>query len=161
VKKDDYQAFAIAGGIIAFFFLAKDPLSKAVSSVSNFLSSKYKLQSVDTRLAKIVEAANAVMPLAVIEGHRGQLAQDADFAAGLSKNKWPTGRHNAFPSFAVDIAPVPIDWKNIERFKQLGQVMKNVARQLGVTIRWGADWNRNNVIGEPGENDYVHFEIPR
>lgn len=40
---------------------------------------------------------------------------------------------------AIDIAPYPIDWKNLERFKKLSKLMKRAARELGVDIEWGGE----------------------
>jgi peptidoglycan LD-endopeptidase CwlK len=59
-------------------------------------------------------------------------------------------KHNYSPSLAVDIAPWPIDWEDIDRFKTMVQVVKNAAIKVGVSITAGADWKMR---------DYPHFEI--
>lgn len=41
---------------------------------------------------------------------------------------------------AFDIAPYPIDWNNIARFKQLAEHIKKVAKQLNIAITWGGDF---------------------
>ena len=76
----------------------------------------------------------------ILEGHRGQAAQDKAFAEGKSKLRWPNGKHNKMPSMAVDVAPYPIDWNNTKRFKEMAVVVKRVAAELGIDVKWGGDW---------------------
>jgi peptidoglycan LD-endopeptidase CwlK len=59
-------------------------------------------------------------------------------------------KHNYSPSLAVDIAPYPIDWGDIDRFKTMVQIVKNTAAKLGISITAGADWKMR---------DYPHFQI--
>jgi len=59
--------------------------------------------------------------------------------------------HNFTPSLAVDIAPYPIDWNNIQRFKELAVVVKQAAKTVGVPIVWGGDWK--------SFKDYPHYEL--
>jgi len=51
---------------------------------------------------------------------------------------------------AVDCLPYPIDWNDIDRFKNLAAHMLNAARIENVKIIWGGDWK---------EKDYPHFEL--
>lgn len=51
---------------------------------------------------------------------------------------------------AVDLAPYPIDWNNLARFKALASLMKSAAHQEGVSIAAGADW---------AKADFPHFEL--
>lgn len=59
-------------------------------------------------------------------------------------------RHNHSPSLAIDIAPYPIDWKDIKRFVALSNVVKRAAETVGVKIEWGGDWKFK---------DFPHYEI--
>ena len=52
---------------------------------------------------------------------------------------------------AFDIAPYPIDWKNIARFKQLAEHIKKVAKQLNIAIEHGGDWKTLK--------DYPHYQL--
>jgi len=62
--------------------------------------------------------------------------------------------HNYLPSYAIDVAPYPTDWQDIESFKELGRLFKYVANKLDIPIEWGAEiWK--------GLKDYPHFQIPR
>lgn len=52
---------------------------------------------------------------------------------------------------AVDIAPYPIDWKDLKRFKMLSEHIKKVARILNIQVAWGGDWKTFK--------DYPHWEL--
>ena len=60
---------------------------------------------------------------------------------------------------AVDLVPYPIDWNTLSKFDEIAKAMFQAAKQLGVSIRWGADWNSNGRPREKGETDSPHFEI--
>ena len=100
----------------------------------------------------------------IIEGHRGEEAQNTAFKTGKSKLQYPHGNHNATPSNAVDIAPYPVDWsdnpKAIERFVYLAGHVMCCAQNLGIKLRWGGDWTRDqDTRNEKSFRDYPHFEI--
>ena len=58
--------------------------------------------------------------------------------------------HNYLPSRAVDVVPYPLDWNDIAAFKKLGEVVKRKAKELGIKISWGGDWQTLK--------DYPHYE---
>lgn len=117
-----------------------------------------------SRLAECHKDLQAVMNAAIIEtdftvlcGHRGQAEQDAAVAAGKSKLRWPKSKHNARPSLAVDVAPWPLDWNDRARFKALAKVILAEAKALGISLRWGGDWNSD---GDDSDGwDLPHFEL--
>ena len=79
----------------------------------------------------------------------------------LSKVTW---LNNSFSSKhyygkAVDLVSYPIDWNTPSKFDEIVKAMFQAAKQLGVSIRWGADWNSNGRPREKGETDSPHFEI--
>lgn len=117
-----------------------------------------RLATADPRLVRLVTYVSRYWPCKVIEGHRDQAAQDAAFARGASKLKWPHGKHNSYPSAAVDIAPLPLDWNDTERFLAFADFVTGAARRLRIPIRWGGDWDSNPAT--PNRfNDLVHFEL--
>lgn len=101
----------------------------------------------------------------VLEGYRNQQQQDADFERGVTQLKWPHGKHNHQPSYAVDVAPHPLDWKSINRFYWFAGFVMGVAERLKAegkvthSLRFGGDWNRNYDIKDNNFNDLVHFEL--
>ena len=118
-----------------------------------------RLATCDPRLRALVEAVAEAIPCAVLEGHRDKEAQDAAFAAGRTKVKWPHGKHNQLPSLAVDAAPLPIDWHDRERFTLFAGFVLGMAKAQGLALRWGGDWNRDYQLKDNRFDDLVHFEL--
>lgn len=98
----------------------------------------------------------------IIEGRRGKEAQDEYFRTGKSKLKWPNSKHNAQTpdlSRAVDVAPYPIDWKDKERFYYFAGVVKGIATQMDIPLRWGGDWDQDTQVHDQTFFDLPHFEL--
>ena len=113
-----------------------------------------RLLSCDIALQRIVRRVHLErMTLIVVCGHRGEAAQNAAFKDKASKLKWPHSRHNVFPSEAVDLAPFPLDWKDLGRFAQMADHMLEIAHDEGVTLIWGGSW--------PKFQDFGHFEMEK
>ncbi len=90
----------------------------------------------------------------VIETVRTIEQQKINVAKGVSK----TMKSRHIPSTnksglceAVDIAPYPINWKDIKSFIKLSEHIKNVAKTLGIGITYGGDWKTFK--------DYPHYEL--
>ena len=97
----------------------------------------------------------------VICGHRDSVDQDAAFHAGFSKVEFPNSKHNQQPSLAVDVMPWPIDWKDEKRlYNFVGYVMR-VARELGIDVRSGADWDGDFDFKDQNFHDAPHWELRR
>lgn len=60
---------------------------------------------------------------------------------------------------AVDLMPYPVDWNDLSKFDQVAKAMFAAAKELGVSIRWGADWDNDGNYREKGEYDSPHFEL--
>ncbi len=60
---------------------------------------------------------------------------------------------------AVDVAPLPLDWNDLRAFDRVGSLMLRAAQIESVSIRWGADWDRDGRLRERGETDSPHFEL--
>lgn len=79
----------------------------------------------------------------IIETVRTIEQQKINVAKGVSKTMNSKHIHSKTKSGyceAVDIAPYPIDWKNIKRFILLSQHIKDTAKRLGIKITWGGDF---------------------
>jgi peptidoglycan L-alanyl-D-glutamate endopeptidase CwlK len=125
--------------------------------------SKAERDSCDPRLIKLIDAAIKDVDFVVVEGHRNKERQDAAFAKGASKVRWPYGNHNKKPSKAFDFAPYPIDWsdkvKNLARFMFVAGVLHAHAKRLGIKIRFGWDWNRDLDPRNENFMDWGHVEL--
>lgn len=97
--------------------------------------------------------------VSILEGHRGEELQNLYFDQGRSKLKYPQSKHNSYPSMAVDVAPYPIDWNDRERFVYMGGIIKGLAQQLKIKIRWGGDWDSDNSFKDQTFHDLPHIEL--
>lgn len=116
-------------------------------------SSKDKLKTCHPILQCIMNEAIKAYDFTILCGYRGESAQNKAYEKGNSKLKFPKSKHNKIPSLAVDIAPYPIDWNDIERFKELNYVVMNIANYLCLDqyIQWGGTWKKFV--------DYPHYQI--
>ncbi len=122
-------------------------------------ASQNRLDGCDQRLRCVFKQVATMIDCAILEGHRDQEQQDADYAKGKTQLKWPHGKHNANPSLAVDAAPLPIDWKDRERLSLFAGYVLGTAAAQGITLRWGGDWNHDFKVADNHFDDLVHFEI--
>ena len=118
----------------------------------NLLSCDYRLQEVFNEVIKHVDCS-------VLEGHRSEERQNKLFEEGKTKVRYPKGRHNAEPSRAVDVVPYPVDWNDRERFHLFAGYVLGVASRMGITLRWGGDWNMNFEVDDNKFDDFPHFEL--
>lgn len=133
-------------------------------------ASLQKLEGVHPSLVAVVKEALKIseVDFRVIEGVRTPERQKELYAQGRTKPgaivTW-TLNSNHFVSkatgygHAVDLLPAPYDWKDKANFRAVAKAMLAAAKNVGVKIRWGADWNMNNVLEEKGETDFPHFEL--
>jgi len=95
----------------------------------------------------------------VLCAHRGEEEQNNAFRMGMSKVRYPNSKHNQNPSRAVDVAPYPIDWKDLNRFYYFGGFVKAVAAKMQLRVRWGGDWDGDFHIKDQNFHDLPHFEL--
>ncbi len=128
-------------------------------------SSLSRLASCHEDLQEIFHVVVKNFDCSIICGHRDKAEQDRVFREKLSKVEWPNSKHNSYPSMAVDVAPYPVDWKNLERFRYFGFYVKGIAAgmyKFGLIqheLRWGGDWDGDNDTRDQMFNDLVHFEL--
>jgi len=96
----------------------------------------------------------------IIEGKRSEAQQRVYVASGASKtlnskHVYPLGE----PSLAVDVAPYPIKWGDTSRFYAFAGFVIGTARELGIKVRWGGDWDSDRDFAEETFRDTVHYEL--
>lgn len=129
--------------------------------------SKKKLSTVSVLLQRVATRALSygIMDFSIVEGRREREKQDEYFNTGKSKVKWPNGKHNVLNdadlASAFDAVPYingKLSWRK-EHCLVLSGLMLAAAKEEGVTIRWGGNWDMD---GEPVTDqdfqDLVHFE---
>lgn len=117
----------------------------------------------------------------VLEGKRSIEQQEKNVAKGVSKTMaskhvFPVER----PSLAADVAPYPLKWpdqklrnlalagdtaalgeyvKQVALWYTFGGYVMGMADQMGIALRWGADWSQDWVIVDQTFDDLPHFEL--
>jgi len=148
------------------------------------LKSKRELSTVSFDLQAIFQAIIPWYDLTILEGRRSQERQDELFALGFTQLKWPNGNHNVrSPSalaFAVDAAPwipgIGVPYPDaliragyskaqaevgcIAAFSYLAGIVKATAQAQGKKIRWGGDWDGDDILLiDQRFDDLGHFEL--
>lgn len=133
--------------------------------------SRARLQGVHPDLVKVVQRAIELtdQDFMVLEGVRTPARQKELYAQGRTapgpKVTWTlNSNHFVNPKtgfgHAVDLVPFPVDWSHA-KLDVVSKAMFAAAWELGVPIRWGADWDRDGKPREKGETDSPHFELHR
>ena len=122
-------------------------------------TSQARLDSCHPDLQKLFTALAQDWNISIICGNRSKEDQNAAVAAGKSKTPFPKSKHNAVPSLAVDAALYPIDWNDTGRHYMFAGMVKQMAKELGINLRCGADWDGDNETKDQKFNDLVHFEV--
>jgi peptidoglycan L-alanyl-D-glutamate endopeptidase CwlK len=128
-----------------------------------------KLEKAHTFLKEVFLEAIKYQDIAIIETFRDQETQDKYFAEGKSRLKFPFGKHNNFPSKAIDAAPFlkgNISWNKDHNIFLAGKILI-LAQKISddkyggkYDIRWGGDWDKDNEpITDQDFQDLVHYEL--
>lgn len=134
--------------------------------------SRDRLKGLHPKLIAVVERAIklSAIDFTVLEGVRTPERQRELYAQGRTKPgqivTW-TFKSNHFIGadgfgHAVDVAPIingAIPWNDTHAFDSVASAMFRAAAEVGVTLRWGADWDRDGKPRERGETDSPHFEL--
>lgn len=129
--------------------------------------SESRLQGVKPQLVSVVRRASEIsaVDFMVSEGLRTIERQRELYAQGRTKPgpkvTW-TLHSKHLEGNAVDLVPYvngKVDWNNLKNFDAIAKAMTQASRELGVPIRWGADWDMDGIPREKGESDSPHFEL--
>lgn len=112
-------------------------------------------------LRALMDEAIKHIDFAIVCGNRNKADQDKAVAEGKSQTPWPTSKHNAVPSLAVDVAPYHngILWDDAEGFTLLAGILKGIACTMGINIRIGIDWDGDLIVKEHSFKDRPHIEL--
>ena len=117
--------------------------------------SKERLRGVDTKLVNVLNELVKIMDVTIIEGLRSEQRQEKLLKEGSTKTKF--SKH--IEGKAVDLAPYPIDWNDRDRFHYMGGMIRGIAKQLNIPVRWGGDWDGDGETKDNKFDDLVHVEI--
>ena len=110
------------------------------------------LQGVHPKIVDVLKTAIQHYNFSVLEGVRTLDRQEFLVNQGVSttlksKHLIQTDGY----AHAVDIAPYPIDWDNVEEFFYLAGLIEGIASTVGIRLRWGGRWKTLK--------DCPHFEL--
>ena len=117
--------------------------------------SRERLKGVDVRLVNVLNELIKMMDVTIIEGLRSAERQEELLAKGATKVKY--SKH--MEGKAVDLPPYPIDWEYRDGFYYMGGMIRGIAKQMGVNIRFGGDWDSDGDTKDNNFDDLVHIEI--
>lgn len=103
-----------------------------------------------------------VADISILTGHRDQEEQDQKFAEGLSQVRWPNGKHNRYPSEAVDFQPYPLPERREKLWAALAYIAGRaieIGKRRGLVVRWGGDWDQDGDLTDQNFDDLYHLEI--
>lgn len=127
--------------------------------------SKKHFDTLDPRLQRVMtRVRDEVADISILQGHRGQAAQNEAFYGTPQRSKlpWPKGKHNKLPSVAVDFQPYPRP-DNLDKLTSslayIAGAAVMIGREEGVVIRWGGDWDKDGSLMDQNFDDYFHLEI--
>jgi peptidoglycan L-alanyl-D-glutamate endopeptidase CwlK len=119
--------------------------------------SRRVLEGLDDDLQALLNEVIKFIDISLIEGYRSVDRQKELFKLGKAK----TLESKHLTAEACDLAPYHngIDWNNRENFIYMAGVIKGIAWQMGIPIKWGGDWNKNNDLSDNNFDDLNHIEL--
>ena len=127
--------------------------------------SKGNLAKVHPLLIKVATIAleKGEQDFTVICGHRDKAGQDEAIRNKTTKVSFPNSAHNQLPSCAIDVIPYPFtSWDDpamLTGWKKISDAMFVAAKEVGIEIRWGGDFNRDGNKTTSDAWDKPHFEL--
>lgn len=99
------------------------------------------LSTCSWQLQKLVQHASRKADFTIIFGHKGKAIQEEAFKNGYSELHYPHSHHNRSPAEAIDFVPSPYtSYDDVAKFKEIVDVFKEAAEELGIDITCGYDW---------------------
>lgn len=135
--------------------------------MSKFYFSKRSKDNILTLHPNLRKLVTIVLDLglfdfSIIEGHRVREDQMRAYNDGKSKLKFPESKHNKVPSLAFDymlyINGEP-NMKDTNSYYMASGVFSGIAKNLGINIRLGADWDGDFSTSDQNFNDLMHIEL--
>lgn len=133
--------------------------------------SKSELETAHGDLRVISNFVIRYYDFTVTEGVRSKTRQNNLYQRNKTKVRWPNSKHNVGEeaerdeSYAIDVAPYPIDWEDRRRFVLLAGMFIMTHRFLqdhGIVdynLRWGGNWDMDEHLDDQIFDDLGHFEL--
>lgn len=127
------------------------------------ISMRILTTNVHPDMIRLFEEVIKYVDCSILAGIRTPQEQAKDVASGLSQTL--ASKHLAQAdglSHAIDAIPFPPRWDDKNWKTDLwyfGGFVLGIAAALGIPIRWGGDWKRDNDPENNGFEDLDHFEL--
>lgn len=127
-------------------------------------ASRERLETCHLDIQNVMNAVIEKYDITIVCGYRNEEDQEKAYRDKLSQVRFPDSKHNTFPSLAVDVAPYitadgEIPWEDGEAFAKMAGYILATADSMGVSLRWGGDWDGDNRTDDEKFRDRPHFEI--
>jgi hypothetical protein len=126
-------------------------------------ASRKEYDTIAPRLQRVLDRiCTEVCDIRILKGHRSKEDQDLYYATNRSKVRWPNSKHNSMPSLAADITPTPVNFKSKSLREELSYIAgaaTAIAREEGLVLRWGGDWDQDGDLEDNTFDDLFHLEI--
>lgn len=137
-------------------------------------ASKERLETCHPDLQTLFNEVIKTIDCTIVQGHRGEKEQEADFATGKSKAHFGQSKHNTTPSMAVDVVKYHeyaphLHWNDLDEMEDFAHSVLSIAAALReegrmtYRVRWGGDWNMNGIrVDEDPKEHFIdgpHFEL--
>ena len=122
-------------------------------------TSESRLATCDKRLQDLLSEIVKDFDCTIIQGYRTPEQHMDYLRQGKTKVSYKRSKHSKNPSLAVDVVPYPIDWGDRERITYFAGHVMQKARDMGIPLRWGGDWDMDTDLKDNRFDDLVHFEI--
>jgi peptidoglycan L-alanyl-D-glutamate endopeptidase CwlK len=118
-----------------------------------------RLRTCHTSLQKVFNEVIKHVDCTILCGYRSEAEQQEAFRTGKSKVVFPNSKHNTNPSLAIDACPYPVDWNDTKRFYYFAGLVMGIAKNLGIELRYGGDWDSDFDLKDQNFFDLPHFEM--
>ena len=115
------------------------------------------MEGLDKDLQAVLVETIKYVDISLIEGYRSVEQQRELLESGATK----TLKSKHLTGEAIDFAPYNkgIDYKKTQNFIYCAGIIMGIAFQLGIPLRYGGDWNRNNDLSDTTFLDLCHIEL--
>ena len=123
-------------------------------------NSAARLAKAHPLLQKLFNAVASKTPIMILDSQRGRAAQELAFRQGHTKVHFGNSAHNWSPSVALDVVPLPLNWKDTAAFRNMiVNFVVPIAKEMNIPIRVGADFNMDGKYGNDNFVDWPHVEL--
>ena len=117
--------------------------------------SKERLESCEKDLQLLFNEVVKHFDCSIIEGKRSLKRQRELLKDGATK----TLNSEHLSGRAVDVYPYPVDFEDRDRWHYFGGYVLGTAKQFGIDLIWGGDWNNDTKTKDNTYDDLCHYEL--